>query len=185
MLKGPRTLGLSNVVLNSLTSYISNAPKELSWAPEMSFPKISSQERICSEQLVSAVSFEELQCSRNTHRMRHFNKQVYMIWLHTKFIDLKSMLSGNFSKNFFTRFSYLLKFKWIPSILGFPHKVESVLPYTMSKMVQFHFSSSCAKFKNIAHATKIGLIACANSIAHFFYSFKNLRRFGLYLELKH
>ena len=175
----PKTLGRRNVMLNGFSSYISNAPKEFSWTPEMSFSKVSSQPRINSKQSVSAISFEELKCSGNAHGMRHFNKQVNMVWLHTKLINFKSMLVGNFLEKFFARYSDFVKLKWIPSILGFPHKVERVLSHTMSEMVQFHFSCSCAKFKNIANTITNVVIECANSIAHFFYFSKNLRRFGL------
>ena len=166
-------------MLNGFTSYISNAPKEFSWTPKVSFSKISAQPRINSEKFVSAITLKELQGFGNTHRMRHFNKQVNMVWLHTKLINFKSIIKGNLFEKFFTRYSNLFKLKWIPGILGFPHKVERVLSHTMSKMVQFHFSSSCAKFKNIAYTITNVVIECANSIAHFFYSFKNLRRFGL------
>lgn len=179
MSRMPKTLGTRNVMLDGFTSYISNAPEEFSWTPEMSFSKISSEPRINSKKSVSAISLEELQGSSNTHRMRHFNKQMDMVWLNTKFINLKSMLVSNFSEKFFARYSDFFKLKWIPSVLGLPHKVERVLSHTMSEMVQFHFSSSCAKFKNIAHSITNVVIECANSVAHFFYSFKNLRRFGL------
>ena len=179
MLSMPKTLGTRNVMLNGFSSYIPNAPKEFARTPEMSLSKVSSQPRINSKQFVSTISFKELQCPSNAHRMRHFNKQMDMVWLHTKFINLKSMFSSNFFEKFFARFSNFLKFKWIPSILGLPHKVERVLSHTMSEMVQFHFSSSYAKFKNIAHSITNHAFECANSIAHFFYSFKNLRRFGL------
>src|SRR3989344_6956129 len=98
----PRTLGTSNVMFDSITSNITNTPKELSRTPEMSFSKVSSQPRISPKQSISRISLKKLKSFRNTHSMRHFNKQMDMIWLNTKLINLKSMVNGNFIKKFFT-----------------------------------------------------------------------------------
>ena len=165
-------------MLDSFTSHISYAPKEFPWAPEVSFSKISFQPGIGSEQLISRISFKELKSPGNAHRMRYFNKQMDMIWLHTKFVNLKLMANSNFSKEVITGFSNFLEFKWIPTVFWLPHKVKGILAYCMSKMGKFHVHFSCAKFKNTAHANK-ECGACADSTAHFLYFFKNLRRFGL------
>ena len=179
MSKRPRTLRLGNVMLDSFASYIADTPKEFSWAPEMSFFKISSKPWVNSKQSISTVSFKELECFGNTHCMWDFHKQMDMVWLDAEFIDSKVVSICNFSKNLFTRDPYFLKLERIPSILGFPHKVESILSYRMLEMFDFHFLSSCAKFKNTAHAIVNGFGACADSGAHTLYSIQNLRNGGL------
>ena len=179
MEKLPSTLGRSNIMLYGFASYISNAPKELSWTPEMSFSKVSSQPLMLFKDSISRITLKQLQSSSNAHRIRNLNKKMYMIRLNTKLINLKSVLGSNFLKNLFTKFSKLREFEWVFGIFRLPHKVEGILTSRMSKFTYFHFFSSYAKFKNIAHSIMNRICECANSITHFFYSFKNLRRFGL------
>ena len=174
----PRTLGLGNVMLNSFTSHISNAPKEFSGAPEMSLSKISSQPFMLFKDSVGRISFKELQSFRNTHNMRNFNKKMYMVWLHAKLINFKSIFTGGFLDGSFAKPFDFAKLERVPCILAFPHKVKCILSDTVPKMCKFHFFISCTKFKNTAHA-KIISGACADSGAHFLYYLKNLRRFSL------
>ena len=179
MLKMPRTLGLGNVVLNSFTSNVSNTPKEFSRAPEMSFSEMPSQPRMLLENSISAYPLKQLQGFTHTHRMGNLYKQMYMVGLYIKFINLKLVLRSNFSQYLFAKDFKLFKFKRILSILAFPHKVKCILSDSMSKIADFHFFISCAKFfKNTAH-TKLYSSACADSGAHFLYYLKNLRRFSL------
>jgi len=175
----PRTLGLGNVVLDGFTSNITNTPKEFSWTPEMAFSKISSQPIMLLKDSISRIPFEELQGFRDTHGMWHFNKEMYVVWLNADFIDFKPIFSGNLSKRSFTKFFDLFKLERVPSIFAFPNKVKCILSNRVLEVCKFHFFSSYAKFKNIVHTTTNTIVECANSIAHFFYSFKNLRRFGL------
>ena len=175
----PNTLGLGNVMLYSFTSHISNASEEFSRAPEISFSKMSSQPGMLLENSVSTYPLKQLQGSAYTHRVRDFNKQMYVVRLYIKLINPKSVLRSNFSQYFFAKDSKLFKLERILGILAFPHKVKCILSDSMPKIADFHFFISCAKFKNSAHAKNIVFSACADSSAHFLYYFKNLRRFGL------
>ena len=182
MSKRPRTLGLGNVMLNSFTSHISNRPKEFSWAPKMPFSKVPSQPRVLLKNSVSRISFEKLKCLRNAHSSRNFNKQVYVVGLDRKLINLESMFVSNFSQNFFTKHFKFNKLKGVFRIFRLPYKMESILPYCVFKFLYVHFFISCAKFKNTAHATRKCNGACSDSVVHSLYSFQNLlrnRRFGL------
>ncbi len=171
----PRTLRRRNVMLNGFTSYISNAPKEFSRAPEMSSFKMSSQPRMLLKNPISRISLKKLQGLGNTHCMGHFNKKMNVVWHYFKFVNLKSIFFSYFSQNFFTKFSKFFKLKWVFSIFRLPHEVKGILPNCMSEMCKFHFFSSCAKFKNTAHTITNVVDVCADSGAHYFYSFQNLR----------
>lgn len=177
----PKSIGTRNVVFNSITSNITNTPKEFTWTPKMSSSKMSSQPRMLFKDSISRVSLKKLESLRNTHHMRYFNKQMYMIWLNTQLINLKTMFFSNFPNYFLTESSKFFKLKRVLSIFRFPNKVESILSNCMSKFVKFHFFSSYAKFKNRAHTTIMCFVVCAYSGAHFLFSFYNLRnrRFSL------
>ena len=108
--------------------------------------------------------------------MGHFNKQMYMVWLNAKFIDFKSIFSGNFSKRRFAKFFDLFEFERVPSIFAFPNKVKCILSNSMLEVCKFHFLSSCTKFKNTAHAKTNVLYACADSGARISYYSQNLLR---------
>src|SRR3989344_4904829 len=177
MLNRPRTLGLGNVVLDGFASNITNTPKEFSMTPEMPFSKVSSQPRMLLKNSISRISLKKLKCFSNTHYMRDFNKEMYMVRHYFKFINLKIISFSYFPQNFFAKYSKFFKFEWVFCIFSFPHKVKSILPNRMSEMCKFHFSS-CAKFKNTAHAKTIGLDACADSGAHIFYYSQSLLRNG-------
>ena len=179
MSKRPNTLRLRNVVLNSFTSNVSNAPKEFSWTPKMSFSEMPSQPRMLFKNSISAYLLKQLQGFTHTHRMRNLYKQMYMVGLYIKFINLKLVLRRNFSQYLFAKDFKLFKFKRILSVFAFSHKVKCILSDSMPKIADFHFFISCAKFfKNTTHA-KLYSSACANFGAHFLYYLKNLRRFSL------
>ncbi len=163
-------------MLNSFTSNIADAPKELSWTPEMPFSEISSKPRVGSKKSVSRISLEKLKRLGNTHSIGDFNKQMDMVWLDVDFINFKSMSDSNFSKDFFTRNLYFAEFKWIPAVFWLPNKVEGILSNSVSKSVNFHFTSSCAFFSRAHTSTVFG--ECAGSAAHSLYSFGEENNFG-------
>ena len=164
-------------MLDGFTSHITNTSKEFSQAPEMSLSEIPSQPRMLLENPVSRITFEKLQGFRNTHRMRHFNKQMHIIRLYTQLINLKSMLISNFPNRSLANLLNLIKLKWVPSIFALPNEVKRVLTHRMLKMCKFHFFSSCAKFKNTANTTTYCSDECADSVAHSLYSLQNLRSY--------
>lgn len=177
----PRTLRTRDVMLDSFTSNIANTSKEFTRTPEMSFPKVSPQPRMLFEDSICRITFKQLERLRNTHGIRNFNKKMYIVWLNTQLINLKSILFSYLSNNLVTKFSKFIKLKRIFSIFWFPHKVKGVLSSSVSKLSYFHFLFSYAKFKNTAHTTKRWFDVCTYSVAHSFSFFENIIRwrFGL------
>jgi hypothetical protein len=59
------------------------------------------------------------------------------------------------------------KLEGVHRILGFPHQVERVLPYSVAMSYQtFHFSSPSSRKICIAHANLTVRSGCANYAAH-------------------
>jgi len=170
-------LGLGNVVLYSFTGNIPNTPEKLSWTPETSFSKISSKASMLFKDSVSRNSFKQLKRFANTHCVRNFNKQVYIIRLYIKFINLKTILRNNISQYFLAKNPKLLKLKRIHSVFAFPHKVKCILSNSMPKLADFHFFSSYAKFFKKAQTTLNMFGACANFVAHVLFSLQDLRTY--------
>jgi len=126
-------------MLNSFHGCISDASEELSWAPEMSFPKIVSQPRMFLQKSESRSSFKQLQGFTNTHCRRKFNKQVDMIDSNMQFVDLTSIFNCNLLDKSLDINPNPIEFHGIPCIFGFPHKVEGILSKAMAKTFQIHF----------------------------------------------
>ncbi len=129
----------SNVVVNSFSSCISNTSEEFSWTPEMSFSKILSQPRMLPHKLERRVSFKQLQSFADRDSCWQFNKQVDMVDSYMQLVDFTSVFNSNFCDKSLDINSDPIKFKWVPSILGFPHKVEGILPEGVFERFQFHF----------------------------------------------
>ena len=145
-------LGRTDVVVNSFHSCIPNAPKEFSWTPEMSFSKIISQPRVLLQNSKSRIAFEQLQCSTDRHCWRQFNKQMDMIDSDMKLVNFTPMFFCDLSQKNLTITFDPIKFERIPSILGFPNKMECVLPEGMTKSLQIHFFPPESAVRNKAHA---------------------------------
>jgi len=131
----------ANVMLNSITSCISNAPEKFSWAPEMPMSKIISQPRMFLHQLESTVAFKQLQCSANTHSWGQFNKQMDMINSDMQLIDVTSISFSRFADEPFTVNLNSKKFEGVHCVFRLPHKMESILPEGMVMGLQIHFLS--------------------------------------------
>ena len=128
-----------DVVVNSFSSCVSNASEEFAWTPEMSFSKILSQPGMLSHKLERRVSFKQLQSFADRDSCWQFNKQVDMVDSNMKLVDFTPMLDSNFCDESLDINSDSIKFKGVPSILGFPHKVEGILPESVFERFQFHF----------------------------------------------
>ena len=148
----------ANVMVNSFSSCISNASEEFSWTPEVSFSKNLSKPRMFVQKFESTIALEQLQSPANTHCNWHFNKQVDMINSNMQFINFKSLFESNLSNKSLAINFHSEKFKWVPSILGFPDKMESILSEGVFKTLQIHFFSPKLTQENIAHANFIGLV---------------------------
>ena len=148
------SLRTGDIVLNSIHSCITNTPKKFPRTPEVSFSEPFSQPRMFSHQLERAVAFKQLQCSRNAHCWRQLNKQMHMIFSNMQFIDSAFVPFSSFSDKSFTINFHEFKFKWVPSILGLPHKMEGVLPEGMTKTCKIHFFAPCLDDENRAHAKR-------------------------------
>ena len=139
-LRNPRLRRL-NVVVNSFDSSITDATKEFSRTPEMSFSKMVSKPRMFFEKFKGTITFKQLEGNTNTHSWRHFNKQVDMINTDVKFINFEPFSISNLPQEEFTIHSEPIKLEGIFSILDFPDKMESILPKAMFSRFQIHFSS--------------------------------------------
>ena len=129
----------SDVVLYSFSSCVSNTPKEFSRTPEMSFSKMLSQPRMLVHKLKGTIAFKQLKSLANTNCSGKLNKDMHMVNSNMQLVDFTPMLDSNLCDESLDINSNSIKFKWVPSILGFPHKVEGILPEGMAKGFQFHF----------------------------------------------
>jgi len=131
----------ANVMLNSITSCIPNAPEKFSWTPEMSMSKMVSQPRMLLHQLVSRITLKQLQGSANRHCWGNFNKQMDMINSDVKFVDFTSIAFSSFADETLAINFNAIKLERVHGIFGFPHEVESILPEGMFKLSKIHFLS--------------------------------------------
>lgn len=138
--RNPR-LRRTDVVSNSFGSCVSDAAKEFSRAPEMSFSEIVSQPGMLLQQTESAVTFEKLKGFADAHRWRQFNEQVDVVNSDVKLIDFAPFTISNFSDEVLTIHSNAIELHRIPGIFAFPYEVESVLSKAMLSRFQIHFSS--------------------------------------------
>jgi len=131
----------SNIVGNSFGSCVTNASKEFSRAPKMSFSKMVSQPRMFFEKFKGTVSFKQLESHANTHRWRHLNKQVDMVNTDMKFINFEPFSVSHLSQEKFAIHPESVKLERVFGVFNFPHKVECVLSEAMLPRFQIHFSS--------------------------------------------
>jgi hypothetical protein len=138
----------TDAMSNSFSGCISDATKEFSRAPEMSFPEIVSQPRMLLQQTESTVTLEKLKSFADAHCSGQFNEQMDVINSDVKIIDFTAFPVSNFSNEVFTIHPDAIKLHRVHRILAFPNEVESVLPEAMLSRFQIHFSSpiSHAKF---------------------------------------
>ena len=134
-------MGRSNVVLNSFSSCITNASKEFSRAPEMSFSKVVSQPRMFFEKLKGTVALKQLKSHANTHGRRHLNKQVDVVNSDMKFINFEPFSVSHLPQEKLTIHPKSVKLEWVFGIFNFPHEVECILSKAMFSGFQIHFSS--------------------------------------------
>ena len=144
--RNPR-LRRSDVVSNSFTGSVSDATKEFSRAPEMSFSEIVSQPGMLLQQTESTVTFEQLKSSTDTHGGWHLDKQVDVVDSDVKLVNFESLPVSNLPDEELTIHPDSIKLHRIHGILAFPHEVESILSKAMISTFQIHFSSP-----KIAHA---------------------------------
>jgi hypothetical protein len=129
----------TDVVLNSITSCVSNTSKELSRTPEMPFSKMPSQPRMLMQKFKGCDTFKQLECFANTHGGRHFNEKVDVVNSNMQFVDAESIFFSNFADEPFAISSNANKLHRIFGIFGFPNEMESVLSESMSCTSQVHF----------------------------------------------
>jgi len=145
-------LGRFNVVGNSFTSCISNTPKEFSWAPEMSFSKITPQPRMLMQEFESRITLEQLQSFTNRHCNWHLNKQVDVVNSNMQLINFEAMPVSSLPDKEFAIHPNSIKLHGVSGIFALPNKVESILPEAMFKTFQIHFFTPKLTRNIIAHA---------------------------------
>ncbi len=130
-----------DVVVNSFGGCITDAPKEFSRAPEMSFSKVVSQPGMFFEKFKGAVSFKQLKSQTNTHRRRHLNKQVNMINSNMELINLEPFSVSHLPQEELTIHPETIKLEGVFGIFNFPDKMEGILSEAMFSGFQIHFLS--------------------------------------------
>jgi len=131
----------SNVVLNSFSSCVSDATKELSRTPEVSFSKIISEPGMFLQKLKGTITFEQLKSFADTHSDWHLNKQVDMVNSDVKFINLETFSVSNLSDEELTIHPNSIKLHRVHGIFAFPYEMESILSKGVFSAFQIHFSS--------------------------------------------
>src|SRR4030042_247278 len=139
-LTDPR-LRRSNIVLDSLGSCVSDAPKEFSRTPEMPMPEMVSKPRMFLHQLEGTVTLKQLQSFSDAHSYRHLNKEMDMVNSDVEFINFKPFSVGNLSQEELTIHSKPVELEGIFGIFNFPDKMESILSEAMFPGFQIHFLS--------------------------------------------
>ena len=130
-----------NVVSNSFSSCVSDAAKEFSGTPEMSFSEIVSQPRMFLQQTESTVAFEKLEGFADAHRWRKFNEEMDVANSDVKFINFAPFTISNFSDKELAVHSNSVEFHRVSGIFAFPHEVKSILSKAMLSRFQIHFLS--------------------------------------------
>ena len=148
-----------DVVVNSFAGCVSNAPEELSWTPEVSFPEIPSHPVMSFQKFKSGIALKQLKCFTNTHGGWHLNEKMHVVNSDVQFIDNKPMSFSDFTDKKLTVNSYTLELKRVPCIFGLPHKVEGILPEGMFSTSQIHFFPPVKPTRNLAHANFTNLFA--------------------------
>ena len=139
-LTNPR-LRRNDVMLDSFSSCVSDATKELSRTPEMSFSKIVPEPRMLLHQTKGTVPFEQLKGSADTHSWRQFNKQVNVVNSDVKLINFEPSLISNLPQKKLTIHPQSIKLERIFGIFNFPDKMESILSKAVFSGFQIHFLS--------------------------------------------
>jgi len=144
-----------DVVLNSFSGCISDAPEEFSRAPKMSLTEISPQPRMLAQKFKGRASLKQLKCFADTHCRRQLNKKMHMVNSDVKLVNFTSILNSSFMDEPFAVNSDSIKLERIHRIFTFPHKVEGILPEGMFKTLQIHFFPPCLGEDEKAHAKQI------------------------------
>jgi len=126
---------------NSFTRSISNAAKEFSRAPEVSFSEMVSKPGMFFEKFKGAVSFEQLQGFADAHCSWHLDEQMNMVDSNMEFVNFKSMSLSNFKEESFAIYPNSIKLHRVFGVFGFPYKVEGILSEGMFSTSQIHFLS--------------------------------------------
>lgn len=153
--RNPR-LRRTDVVRNSFAGCISDAAKEFSRTPEMSFSEIVSQPGVLLQQAEGAVALEKLKGFADTHGSWHLNKQMDVVNSDMELINFASFAIGNFPDEVFAIHSDSIEPHRVHGIFAFPHEVESVLSKAMLSRFQIHFSSPIAHAKFVFSSGGLG-----------------------------
>ena len=147
----------ADVVLNSFTSCVSNAPEELSGTPEVSFPKVISQPGMFVQKFKGGIAFKQLKCFANTHGCWHLDEKMHMVNSNVQLINTKAMSFSNFMDESLTIHPNPIELQRVSGVLRLPHKVEGVLPEGMFGALQIHFFPPSKPTRNRAHANFVNL----------------------------
>ena len=107
----------SNVVLDSFSSCVANAPKEFSRAPEVPFSKIVSQPGMFFKKFKSRIALKQLKSFADTRSQRKLNKQGDVVDSNVKLVNFESFSISRLSQEKPTIHSKPIELKRVFSIL--------------------------------------------------------------------
>ena len=142
----------SNVMLDSFSSCIPNAPKEFSRTPEMPISKMVPQPRMFFEEVKGTIPLKQLKSHANTHSRRKFNKQMDVVNSDVNLIDFTFLPVSDLSYEKLTIHSKPVELERVFSIFNFSDKMESILSKAVFSGFQIHFLSPKSAQGDKAHA---------------------------------
>jgi len=149
----------NNVMFHSFGSCVTDAPEKLSRAPEMSFGKILPQPRMFVQKFKPTVTFEQLQCSANTHRRGQLDEKMDMVNSDVQLVDFASISPSSCVEDSLAILPDTEELHRIFGIFRFPDKMESILSERMFSGFQIHFFPPANSTRNPAHAKFANLVS--------------------------
>jgi len=137
-----------DVVVNSLHSCVSDATKEFSRTPEVSFSKMPSEPRMFFEKTKGCITFKQLKRFADTHCRRELNKEMDMVNSDVKFVNPAFPSISNLPDKELAIHPQSVKLERVFSIFNFPDKMESILSKAVFSGFQIHFSSPETLIRN-------------------------------------
>lgn len=159
-------VGVADVCSDYVSGDVADRSKELTRTPKMPFTEMVAQPRMLPEETEGASAFEQLKRLGNAHSRLQVHKHMHVVGFDLQLKNLHPIFLSDFPQETLAVLAERRKLKGVLRILGLPHEMECILPYSMAMSYQtFHFSPSAQKF-HIAHANPIVRSGCANYAAH-------------------
>jgi hypothetical protein len=161
----PAVVCVADVCGDYVCGDVAHGSEELAGAPEMPFAKVLAQPRVLAEKAEGASAFQQLQCLGDAHSRLQVHKHMHMVAFDLQLENFHPVFLRDVAQETLAVVADHCELERIPRVLGLPHQVECVLPYSMAMTYKtFHFSTSAQKLC-IAHANPNVRNGCANYAA--------------------